>query len=128
MEKEEKYWWVWEFNKEECPEHYEKGDLEDPEELCPNCNGTNEVIQDNVAFCSRCGAYTIGVDLGGWIDDLPCNCHEKHNYDWRSGTVDWMTHEDFYELFPTEESYNKMLQEPYCEGPDCNLDHCTKCA
>lgn len=121
MSVEEKYWWVAGFSMNECPEHYEIGEYA-PGKPCPTCNGTDEVIQDNVAFCSRCGAYTIGVDLGGWIQDLPCDCHNKYNYDWDCGTVDWMTHEDFYELFPTEESYNKMVEtlDPDVYGDDAN--------
>ena len=33
-----------------------------------------------------------------------------------------MTHEDFYELFPTEESYNKMVEtlDPDVYGDDAN--------
>lgn len=113
---EEKYWWVKEFRKNDCPEHY---DEDDGFEICPTCNGTDEVIQDNVAFCNFCKTYTIGVSLGGYYGDLPCDCHDKWGYDWDNGTVDWMEHEDFLTRFPAEESYNKMLQEHNANPPCC---------
>jgi hypothetical protein len=110
---EEIYWWVKGFSKEECPEH------DDEDDICPTCNGTGEVIQDNVSFCNLCKAYDVGVSLGGYYEDLPCDCHDEWGYDWDNGTVDWMEHEDFLMMFPTEESYNKMLQEHNANPPCC---------